>query len=79
MVRLKQNRQIKDDEAKRISKQMARRLFSLQKKRVGCKQLRRRKKLNLTLRRKQSKGEEAVTSSVEEIQEEVVEATSLCR
>jgi hypothetical protein len=78
-VRLKQNRQIKDDEAKRISKQMARRLFSLQKKRVGCKQLRRRKKLNLTLRRKQSKGEEAVTSSVEEIQEEVVEATSLCR
>jgi len=79
LVRLKQNRQIKDDEAKRISKQMARRLFSLQKKRVGCKQLRRRKKLNLTLRRKQSKGEEAVTSSVEEIQEEVVEATSLCR
>jgi hypothetical protein len=78
-VRLKQNRQIKDDEAKRISKQMARRLFSLQKKRVRCKQLRRRKKLNLTLRRKQSKGEEAVTSSVEEIQEEVVEATSLCR
>lgn len=78
-MRLKQNRQIKDDEAKRISKQMARRLFSLQKKRVGCKQLRRRKKLNLTLRRKQSKGEEAVTSSVEEIQEEVVEATSLCR
>ena len=79
LVMLKLNRQIKDDAAKRTSKQMARMSFSLQKKRVGCKQLRRRKMLNLTLKRDQIKGEEAVASSVGEIKEEVVEATSLCR
>lgn len=78
MVTLKLNRQIKDEEARKTSKQMARRSFSLLKKRVRCKQLRRRKKLNLTLRREQSKGEEVMASN-EEIQEQVVEARSLCR